>query len=148
MILKPKRASRGLPDHSLLGDEAKFIAPFEACVKDATLYLGADKVRQIVKKVTKKPRGKQEALNRTALNAYRAEAAKGEVNISKLAERLSPGEGREAMRARLYRLRREQDRRAREYADLAERLRYGSSTLLRSKKISRYRGGTLLGSDI
>ena len=131
-----KRTSRGLPDHSLLGDQTDFIAAFEACIREATLYLGADKVREIVKKVTKKPRGKQEELNRKILGAYNAEAAKGKVNITKLVERLSEGVDidADAIKRQLHRLRREQDRRARQSADL----------LL---KVYPYRRGTLLGSD-
>jgi hypothetical protein len=155
MILKRKKASRGLPDHSLLGDEAKFIAAFEAIVKEATLCLGANKVRDIVGELTKKPRGTQDALNRKLLEAYNSEkAAKGKVNISDLATRLGSAlkKDADAIKKQLYRLRRKQDRRVREYADLTERLLNGiydySNTMLRPKKISRYRKGSVLGSDI
>jgi hypothetical protein len=148
MILKPKRANRGLPDHSFLGDEAGFIAAFEACVRDTTLYLGADKVRDIVSEVTRKPRSKQDDLNRKILAAHDTEASvKGKVNKSKLAKGLATtlGKHSDTIRRQLDRLLRERAQFARQCADRAAPKRM-LRKLADEGRIDRR--GSLLGSDI
>ena len=116
----PPQRKRPLPTYSILneteGKRQKLVSAFTDIVNEAIYYLRKDKVRQIVARATRAPRGKRTNIDRDRelLAEYFAEATKGStVSLSKLAARLYKNNPKQfgasppAIEKHLYRLLRE-----------------------------------------